>query len=187
MTSIFLSHNWADKEFTRRLARDLQKAGARVWLDEAEIKLGESLISKIREGIDSVEYVGVILSPTSAKSEWVQREVDIAMNQEIEGKKVKVIPILHKRCDLPGFLKGKLYADMTSEADYAAALPKILDRLGLSSPKQIEIPRRIYKMFYETRLPFDKIIAELEALGASRASAREWALRWLTTIEHGND
>lgn len=83
-------------------------------MDEAEIKLGESLIEKICEAIDSVEYVIVLLSKNSIGSSWVKKEVDIAMNQEIEGRRVKVVPILLDAVDLPGFLKGKLYGDLRS-------------------------------------------------------------------------
>jgi len=90
MSSIFLSHNSSDKPFARKLANDLRRNGFYVWIDEAEIKLGDSLTQKIREGIDKVEYVGVVLSKSSIESEWVRREIDIAMNQEIEGKKIKV-------------------------------------------------------------------------------------------------
>lgn len=81
-TRIFLSHNSADKPFARRLASDLEAQGIGYWLDEAEIKVGESLIERIREGIDDAAYVAVILSPDSVKSLWVQREVDVAINQE---------------------------------------------------------------------------------------------------------
>lgn len=66
--AIFLSHNHADKPFVRRLAADLGNQGIRYWLDEAEIKVGESLIEKIRTGIDSTEYLAVILSPDSVAS-----------------------------------------------------------------------------------------------------------------------
>lgn len=90
MSSIFLSHNSNDKPFVRKLADDLRRYGFYVWVDEAEIKLGDSLINKIREGIDRVEYVGVVLSNNSINSEWVKSEIDVAMNQEIEDKKVKV-------------------------------------------------------------------------------------------------
>ena len=58
MSSIFLSHSHADKDFARRLAMDLKRAGVRIWLDEAELKIGDSLIEKIREGIDQMEYLG---------------------------------------------------------------------------------------------------------------------------------
>src|SRR5262245_47518889 len=92
---IFLSHSHADKDFARRLAQDLVKAGVRVWIDDAEIFLGDSLIEKIRRGIDEMDYLGVILSPQSVASQWVQKEVELAMNQEIDGKRIKVLPLLH--------------------------------------------------------------------------------------------
>ena len=54
MSSVFLSHNSADKPFVRKLALDLEKAGVRCWLDEAEIKVGDSLLDKIRDGISNL-------------------------------------------------------------------------------------------------------------------------------------
>ena len=54
--SIFLCHAEADNEFASQIAQDLKAAGVKVWLEEAEIKLGDSLIEKIRQGIDSVDY-----------------------------------------------------------------------------------------------------------------------------------
>jgi hypothetical protein len=130
MSSIFLSHSHADKPFVRRLAQDLQAAGVRVWLDEAEMMIGDSLIEKIRQGIDEMEYLGVILSPNSVNSPWVQREVDVAMNREIAGKRVKVLPLVIEDCKLPGFLEGKLYADFQAPERYDEELAKVLYRLG---------------------------------------------------------
>jgi hypothetical protein len=137
---IFLSHTHADKSFARRLAVDLKMAGAQVWIDEAEIQVGDSLIEKIREGIDAMDYLGVVLSPDSVNSSWVRREVDIAMNQEIEGKRVRVLPLLYKNCDLPGFLKGKLYADFTRLENYETALKSVLRRLGLNPREDLTAP-----------------------------------------------
>lgn len=135
MKSVFISHSWHDKRLARRIAGAIQGLGGRVWLDEAEIKLGDSLVEKIREGIDSVDYVVALLSDRSVASEWVSKELDIAMNQEIAGRRVKVLPILATRCNLPGFLQGKLYADMSSEKEFKIALPMLLDRL--SAPKDL--------------------------------------------------
>lgn len=57
MSSIFLSHNSKDKEFVRKLAIRLKDYGIKVWLDEAEIKIGESLINKIQIAIDEMSYL----------------------------------------------------------------------------------------------------------------------------------
>ena len=129
--SIFLSHTAADKPFVRKLARDLNNHGVTYWLDEAEIKIGESLIEKIRQGIDEVNYVAVILSPRSVASAWVQREVDVAMNQEIQGKRVKVLPIMYRTCELPGFLLGKFYADFTDDSKYTEAFKRLVESIGI--------------------------------------------------------
>ena len=133
MSSIFLSHNHADKQFVRRLAKDLKKLGVRVWIDEAEVKIGDSLIDKLREGIDKMDYLGVVLSSNSISSSWVKKEVDIAMNQEIKGKRVKVLPLLIEDCELPWFLEGKLYADFRQEENYENEFSKLADRLGVDA------------------------------------------------------
>lgn len=138
MQSIFLSHNWSDKPFARKLANDLKKAGIRAWLDEAELMVGDSLIEKIGVTILEIDYLGVILSRNSISSEWVQREVEIALTQEIEGRQVKVLPILIEDCLLPPFLRGKLYCDMSTLEKYRLNIHQILKRLGAKSGTKIQ-------------------------------------------------
>jgi len=129
MPSIFLSHNHKDKAFVRRLGKDLAAEGVRVWIDEAEILVGDSLISKVEGAIDEMDYLGVILSPSSVGSTWVTREVMMALDEEISQRKVKVLPILLSDCDLPGFLRDKLYADFRDRSEYGESLQLLLRRL----------------------------------------------------------
>ena len=60
MSKIFLSHTSIDKPFVRKLAADLRNSGHTVWIDEAEINIGDSLVDKIREALDSVDFVVVV-------------------------------------------------------------------------------------------------------------------------------
>lgn len=129
--SIFLSHTEADKQFVRKLALDFDSHGIWCWLDEAELKVGDSLIERIREAIDRVDYVAVILSPRSVVAPWVQREVDVAMNQEISGRRIKVLPIMYETCELPGFLLGKFYSDFTDEAEYPQSFKRLVESVGI--------------------------------------------------------
>lgn len=108
---MFLSHSHRDKQFVRSLGGFLEAAGIAVWIDEAEIRVGESLTRKLAEAINEVDIVVAIVSSASVSSEWVQKELDLAMNHEIAQRRVKVIPVLKEEVDLPGFLDGKLYAD----------------------------------------------------------------------------
>lgn len=127
---IFLSHTSADKPFVRELKAKLEAHGVSdVWLDEAEIMIGDSLTKKIEQGLKKTKYIGVVLSPRSIKSSWVERELDIAINREISTGEVAVLPLLYEKCDLPAFLTGKMYADFTSATDYDEGINKILRRL----------------------------------------------------------
>ncbi|EJG0889558.1 TPA: toll/interleukin-1 receptor domain-containing protein [Vibrio parahaemolyticus] len=136
ITSIFLSHNHTDKEFVRKLARDLENHNVKCWLDEAEMKIGDSLIQKIREGIDNVEFFAVILSPSSINAPWVVNELDVAMNFQISGKPIKVLPIMLKDCEPPGLLVGKLYGNFMDESDYIESFKKLLNTMGVVFNKQ---------------------------------------------------
>jgi len=127
--SIFLSHSSSDKRFAHRLGELLTAYGVTTWIDKAEIKVGDSLLQKITEGIEKMDYLGVILSPTSISSGWVQKELRIATTMEIEQKQVKVLPILYRDCDIPLFLQDKVYADFRNRSMFQHSLIKLLEVL----------------------------------------------------------
>jgi hypothetical protein len=129
--AIFLSHSSSDKGFARKLATDLRARGIRIWLDEAEMGLGDSLIGRLEKAIDENDYLAVILSPDSVRSEWVLKEVRMALHREISGKRVVVLPILHKECEIPGFLRDKIYADFRRDFEYQAGVLHIVRRVSL--------------------------------------------------------
>src|SRR3954451_14661755 len=107
MPKVFISHNHQDKNFVRRLGSDLAAFGVKVWIDEAEIKVGESLIMAISSAIDEMEYFAVVLSPRSVASAWVHQELEQALANQISLKRIKVLPILLEDCLIPALLKGK--------------------------------------------------------------------------------
>jgi tetratricopeptide (TPR) repeat protein len=115
-----------------------------VWLDEAEIGIGDSLVKKISEGIEQVDYVAAVISNGSVKSEWVQKELSWAMTKEIEGQRVVVLPVVIERCELPGYLKDKLFADFTDPSNYDGAFFKFLEAVGIrKSPSKFTQPKRL--------------------------------------------
>ncbi|ELQ6127167.1 toll/interleukin-1 receptor domain-containing protein [Cronobacter sakazakii] len=168
MASVFLSHNSKDKPFVRKLAESLRSEGHVVWIDEAEINIGDSLIEKIREGLDKVDYVAAILSKNSVESAWVQRELDISSNREIAEKRVILLPLMLQHVDLPGFLMGKRYGDFTSEEAYDHSLQELLKVLG----------------------PVDKHISaetdEIEELKAQLQAAKDYAEAIARLQKHQN-
>lgn len=131
---IFLSHTSADKPFVRELKRRLEAHGVTdIWLDEAEILIGDSLIKKIDEGLRKTRYIAVVLSSRSIKSAWVEKELEIALSREISSGEVVVLPILYEKCEVPSFLAGKLYADCTTDEEFDESIEKLLRRLKSSA------------------------------------------------------
>lgn len=127
---IFLSHTSVDKPFVRQLRDDLLAHGVEnVWFDEAEIEIGDSLTKKIEEGMACSRYIGIVLSQKSIDAPWVQKELEIAINREINQDEVVLLPLLYEECELPVFLSGKLYADFTDPEQYNDMLSKLLRRL----------------------------------------------------------
>ncbi|MEM6554380.1 MAG: toll/interleukin-1 receptor domain-containing protein [Pseudomonadota bacterium] len=129
LQSIFLCHASADKPQVRRIAEGLIKRGSRVWLDEAEILVGDSLIEKIQSGIEESNFLGIVMSPRSVESIWVKKEVEAALTQEIDAGRVKVLPILIEDCDIPLFLKPKKYADFRTDDQFTSGLEQLVARL----------------------------------------------------------
>ncbi len=83
MVSIFLSHSSKDHDFVQELASKLEKRGIKVWVDDAEIKAGDSFIDKFSQAIDEVNFVGVVLSQNSIESGWVKQEINMGVYNEI--------------------------------------------------------------------------------------------------------
>jgi len=132
--TVFMCHSSADKPFVRRLTRRLTNSGVSLWLDEAELKVGESLLRKLAGAISSCEFLVAVISSTSVESPWVQIELDIAMTREVSGKRLVVLPVKIDTCQLPTYLLHKLYADFNSPLALEAELRKLLKALN-SSPK----------------------------------------------------
>jgi hypothetical protein len=111
--SPFISYSSQDNAFAERLANDLKAKNLGVWFDKWEIRVGDSLMQRIGQGIRENDYLIVVLSPDSVASEWVKKELAEAMQREIAEKRVVVLPILYRQCQRPPFLTDKKYADFT--------------------------------------------------------------------------
>jgi hypothetical protein len=113
----FISHSARDKPFVRRLAADLVASGIKVWLDEQNMLVGDSIPEKIAQGLAESDFFLLVVSENSVKSEWVRRELNSAIVHEIERRKVKVLPIRIDAAQMPDTIKDKLYADFSRSYD----------------------------------------------------------------------
>jgi tetratricopeptide (TPR) repeat protein len=127
MKTVFISYSSKDKEFSERLASDLKGYGLGVWFDQWEIKVGDSIIEKISQGIEQNNFLAIVLSSTSVQSNWVKKELNSALVSEIEKKSIIVLPILYEKCNIPILLQEKKYANFTE--NYERGLKELLSVL----------------------------------------------------------
>lgn len=125
---VFLSYSSKDRPFAARLANDLASFELAVWWDQWEMRVGDSLLMKIQAGIEASAWLAVVLSQSSVGSPWVTRELAAALTTEIASGRVVVLPLLMADCELPPFLRDKVYADFRSS--YADGLEALLKRLS---------------------------------------------------------
>lgn len=107
--TVFLSYSSGDAAAAREVHDKITGAGHPVFMAEKAIQPGDDFAEEIRLALVGSREVWVLVSPSSAASEWVMTEWGAAWAL---GK--KIIPILH-RCapeDLPGRLARLQCADL---------------------------------------------------------------------------
>lgn len=118
---VFISHATEDKEdVALPLAKVLQAAGLRVWLDTIELRVGDSLRAKIDEGLSQSRFGAIVLSPRFLEKKWTVNELNALMSIEQEGQ-YTILPIWH------GISHSKL----------ARAAPLFADRIAVDTSSGI--------------------------------------------------
>lgn len=116
---VFISHASEDKDaIARPLAEQLRQCGFRVWMDETEIKLGDSLRRSIDRGLSKSKYGLVILSPDFLRKEWPQKELDGLVAREDGAEKV-ILPVWHN----------------VTRAEVVSFSPPLADKLAVPTSK----------------------------------------------------
>ena len=94
---VFISHASEDKAaFVEPLAIALRKYGLKVWYDDFELRVGDSLRNSIETGLARSRYGVVVFSPKflSKKKQWPKAELNALFSREMDGHKV-ILPIRH--------------------------------------------------------------------------------------------
>jgi hypothetical protein len=93
---LFICHASEDKEVVARpLAQELLGRGLKVWLDELELTIGDSLNGRIEAALARSSFGVVVISPAFFAKKWPQRELAGLAAREIDvGSKV-ILPVWH--------------------------------------------------------------------------------------------
>ena len=91
--SCFISYSSKDQDAADRLHADLQSKGIRCWFAPEDMKIGDRIRQRIDEAIRLYDKLMLILSEHSIDSDWVEKEVETAFEEERRRKRTVLFPI----------------------------------------------------------------------------------------------
>ncbi|HYT00753.1 MAG TPA: toll/interleukin-1 receptor domain-containing protein [Thermoplasmata archaeon] len=91
--SCFISYSSKDEAFAKRLHTDLQNKGVRCWFAPEHIRIGEKIRKSIDQAIREYDKLLLVLSKASMKSDWVESEVERALEKERRAHRPVLVPI----------------------------------------------------------------------------------------------
>jgi WD40 repeat protein len=146
---VFLSHSSKDKPVVRSLAERLRRDGLSVFLDEWEIFPGDSIPSKIEDGLEHSRVLVFCMSKHAFGSDWATLESQTFRFRDPLNKGRRFIPLRLDEAAIKGSLSQFLYVNWLSD----------------------EREQEYIKLFEACRPPAQKAIREAPALCEIPATA----------------
>jgi uncharacterized protein YjbI with pentapeptide repeats len=89
----FISYSSQDQAFAERLYADLQNKGVRCWFAPEDMRIGDRLKPTIDQAIRLRDKLLLIISENSIHSNWVEREVETALEEEGRRHQTVLFPV----------------------------------------------------------------------------------------------
>jgi len=104
MGQVFISYSRRDIDVVESIVSELEASGIDVWLDREDIKPGKQWRKQIVEGIDTAEAFILNLSPNSAASDNVLKELNLAE----EALEPFILPVMLSEMKIPDEMRYQL-------------------------------------------------------------------------------
>jgi len=115
-TRIFLSHKSVDKNLVRPYCEVLAELGLDPWLDEKDMKAGDTIHREIADGFDRSCAVVFFVTRHFTDERWLKREVDHAVNRKIDrGDRFAIITLAFDDAEVPRPLQENLWVAVKNE------------------------------------------------------------------------
>jgi formylglycine-generating enzyme required for sulfatase activity len=129
---VFVSYSRKDQAYARKLANELRWRDFEVWMDD-RIDYGDRWWRTIVQAIRTCAAFVVVMTPDSERSEWVEREVMLALDEE-----KPIFPLLLRGEKNP-LIGNRHYADVTDgqmpPQDFYDRLGQVLRTVGVPMPE----------------------------------------------------
>jgi hypothetical protein len=113
---VFISNSEADEKWAGLLRLRLPQEGFEVWNSSRDIAPGDNWLLKSGRALQEADAMIVLLSPDSAKSDWVRSEVEYALGSP--QFRDRLIPVLIKPTEnIPWILRKLQIIRATKDTD----------------------------------------------------------------------
>ena len=163
---LFLCHSSEDKDnVVLPFTRILKEHGVSYWLDQAEIKIGDSISAKIDEGLRESRYVLAFISKSFLERKWPDRELRSALSSSIGQGKKKVLPVLvgvtpehfFKWYPLLSDIRCAILSDdfeaLADEITEVVSIPSLKPHYNKPDPVEVSIGECLYSIQQEGLIP----------------------------------
>jgi hypothetical protein len=106
---VFLSYSSKDRIVVHDIAERLKKDGLRVWLDAWEIRPGDSIPSRLEQGLENSRVLVLCMSANAFGSDWSQLESGTFRFRDPLNKDRRFIPLRLDESPIKGSLSQFLY------------------------------------------------------------------------------
>jgi hypothetical protein len=124
---VFILHSRADETLRPALeiARSLEDMGLDVWLDQKDIKPGDSISNAITNALEQSSYVVALVSPGDQDSPYYQKELEATL---AKGKPILPVMINNATSDnLPELIKDRLPVNYSNNPQSLRPVYDVID------------------------------------------------------------
>jgi hypothetical protein len=94
LSRVFISHSSEDQEFSELVKTRLQSSDIAGWIDKAQIATGDDILTRMGEGLRTMDVLVVLISQDALESSMVSLEVNHGIWREVKEKKVIALPFI---------------------------------------------------------------------------------------------
>src|SRR6266851_4383184 len=138
---VFISYSAKDRSWVRgELLSSLESRGLRVCIDFRDFVPGAPSVTEMERSVLTSRKTLLILTPEYLESMWAEFEQLMLQTLDPANRKLRLIPLLKAKCDLPLRIRYLTYINFTEPENQEVAWSRLLAALG-ESPMQGPVSR----------------------------------------------
>jgi hypothetical protein len=132
--TVFVSYTYRDSDnplLVRMLSDLKEKAGVKTWVAEERLHTGMLLMQSLGKAIEGADYFIRVLSTRSARSLWMDPEMQFAYTRQLRTLEYKIVTVLLEPLPAPSELEG--YSWVNLYRDYDLGFATLLSAMDIPS------------------------------------------------------